>query len=310
MGKLFKRLLTMITSLALVFALCIAPVYGAYAAGDDEGTVLIDVDFSDPAVADEFTRGWTTGWEIIDGKFHTTAKWESACLTRPIHGFGEKDIVVSVDFFIAYADYAEREPAICIGVVNNPACIADDDYGASGATMRFYKNWESLYASFAGFSGWMVDSQWKFIQENPEVHTLQMIFRANKTVTVKVDGNILTHSNGDSMSDVDYTDFVDFDTGYIAVKSTNLGNYVDNIKVVAYEPSSDIPDPTGEPNPSGDITNGPDDNNGNGNGEPNGSNVNVKDKSGCGSAISGTAGFALALAAGVGLVISKKRKNK
>ena len=311
MKKLFKRLLTAITSSALVFALCITPALGAYADGGSDGTVIIDIDFSDPAIAEEFTCGWTTGWEIVEETFRTTAKWESACLTRPINGFGEKDIVLTVDFFIAYSeDYAGNEAVLSIGIVNNPDCIADENYGASGATIRFYKEWESLFASFTSGTAWMVDSQWKFVSPSPVVRTLEMTFKANKTVTVKVDGNILTHSNGQSMLNVDYTDYVDFSTGYFAVKSTNVANYVDNIKVVSYEPTEEILDPTPAPNPAGDITNGTDNNNGNGNGEPNGSNVNVQDKTGCGIAISGTAGFAFALAAGVALRISKKRKNK
>ena len=312
MKKTFKKLLTFIICSALAFALFIAPAFSAYADDAEDGTVLIDVDFSDPAIADEFTKGWTSGWKIIDEKFHTTAKWESACLTRPIRGFGEKDIVVTVDFFIAYSEeYIQHEAVLSIGIVNNPDCIADENYGASGATVRFYKEWESLYASFTSAAARIQDSQWKFISPTPEVHTLEMTFKASKTVTVKVDGNVLSHSDGKMMQDVDYTEFVDFDTGYFAVKSTNSDNYIDNIKVVAYEPSGDVPDPTPKPNPSGDVANEPDNNNGNENDAPNGSNVNVKDKEpGCGSAISGATGFALTGLSGITLIIAKKRKRK
>lgn len=313
MKRLIKKFLTLITCLALLSALCVSPAFGAYADESlDGGTVLIDIDFSDPAVEDEFTHGWTSGWQIIEEKFHTTAKWESACLTRPIDGFGELDIVVSVDFFIAYSEeYAQKEAVLSIGIVNNPDCIADDNYGASGATIRFYKEWESLLASFtSGDSAWLRDSQWKFVSPEPTVHTLEMTFKASKTVTVKVDGNVLSHSDGKMMQDVDYTEHVDFSTGYFAVKSTNTANYIDNIKVVAYEPSGDVPDPTPRPNPAGDIANGPDSNNGNGLGAPNGSNVNVRDQeSGCGSSISGTAGAIFTALTGITLIALKKKRK-
>lgn len=294
-----KKLFAIFTIIALLAVLCVTPVFGAFAEdAEDEGTVIVDIDFSDPEIASEFGVGWAGGWEIKDERFHTTQAWESSYYKQGIDDFGTKKTVVTVDFFIAYGT---DMPAFSFGVVDNPSCIADDYYGTSGVTLRFRNGQEQLYASFTGNGEgeWIQDSQWGFIvEENPVEHTLEMIFDADKTVTVKVDGNVLSHSNGKTMEKIDYASKHDFSTGYLAMKATNVNSYVDNIKVVQYEVS--VGDVSEEPVKA--VVN---------NSEVNGSTVTIKgDGSGCKSAVGGLSGLALAIAAGGALVVVKLQNRK
>ena len=294
-----KKLFAVFISIALLAALCVVPVGGAFAEDEqDEGTVIVDIDFSNPDIASEFGVGWAGGWEIKNERFHTTQAWESSYYKHGIEYFSEKITVVTVDFFIAYGT---DMPAFSFGIVDNPACIADDYYGPSGVTLRFRNGQEQLYASFTGNGEgeWMQDSQWGFIvEENPVEHTLEMTFDADKTVTVKVDGNILSHSNGTLMSKVDYASIHDFSTGYLAMKATNVNSYVDNIKVVQYE--APIKDESEEPI-----------NRFKNNGSVNGSAATIKgDGSGCKSSVGGWMGLVLVAAACVVLVVAKSIYRK
>lgn len=294
-----KKLLVIFTCVVLLIALCVAPIGGVLAdEPEDEGTVVVDIDFSDPEIASEFGVGWAGGWEIRNEQFHTTQAWESSYYKQPIENFGKKKTVVTVDFFIACGT---DMPAFSFGVVDDPSCIADDYYGTSGVTLRFRDGLEQLYASFTGNGEgeWMCDSQGGFVvSENPVAHTLEMTFDADKTVTVKVDGEVLSHSNGKTMSKLDYASKHDFSTGYLAMKATNVDSYVDNIKVVQYDVSA------------GDVSEEPINSFVN-NSEVNGSNATIKgDGSGCNSAIGGAAGVLLVAAAGGALVVAKLKNRK
>ncbi|MBP5467393.1 MAG: hypothetical protein J6Y43_07535, partial [Clostridia bacterium] len=223
----------------------------------------------------------------------------------------------SVDFVIEYTEDPNLMPALSVGIVHDTSLLAGDD--ARGATVRFLTDRESLYSHFSGGSGWIMDSQWKFIQEELVVRNLEMIFDIDKTLTVKVDGEILTHSGGDSMYKINlvekYEGFAEDFIGYFAVKATgNTDTYIDNLKIVAYdtpapEETPDIPGPEQpeNPDPSGDEPSLPENPEQPNNGEPDGNNVN---KGGCGSAVSGFSAVALVLASGTALAVSGKRKNK
>lgn len=295
-----KKLFAILTSIALLAALCVAPVGGAFAEEEqDEGTVIVDIDFSDPDIASEFGVGWAGGWEIKNERFHTTQAWESSYYKHGIDNFGDKITVVTVDFFIAYGT---DMPAFSFGIVDDSSCIANDYYGPSGVTLRFRIGQEQLYASFTGNGEgeWIQDSQWGFIvEENPVEHTLEMTFDADKTVTVKVDGHVLSHSNGKLMSKVDYASTYDFSTGYLAMKATNVDSYVDNIKVVQYDATM------------GDVSEEPIDNLEN-NGSVSGSVATIKGEggSGCKSSVGGWLGIVLVAAASVVLVVTKSIYGK
>lgn len=309
-----KKLFTLFTIAALLAALFIVPTGGVFAEEEqDEGTEIINIDFSDPAIGEEFGVGWAGGWKIVEEKFHTTQAWESSYYKHGIENFGTKRIVITVDFFIAYTT---QMPAFSFGVVDNPACIANDNYGPSGVTVRFFNDKEQLFSSFTGKGNgeWIMDSQWKFVVENPTLHTLEMTFDADKTVTVKVDGNVLSHSNGQRMYKVNYAEKHDFSVGYLAMKATEVETYVDNIRVVEYDtpidPSAPQPPAQSDIDPTGDVSETPTEPSGNnGSGDVGGSTTPVK-TGGCGSSIGAVSAISLVVAASLVLVFTKLRHLK
>lgn len=281
---------------------------------------IINIDFSEASDALRFGNGWAGGWEIKDdGHFHTSQAWESAYLKQPIETFGTRRVVITIEFYIANGNLM---PVFSFGVVDNPSCIADDNYGNSGVTIRVFNGYETLISSFTGEGNRFVDSQWGLVVENPVPHTLEMTFDINKTVTVKVDGNILTHTDGSSMYNIDYAKAYDFTTGYLAMKATSTDSYISSIKVEQYDTPANPETPptpeTPEVDPSGDISQEPD-TNGNGNGTTSGNitvngggtvTVEVEGLSGCNSSISGFSVIALVIAAGLTLLIVKRRHSK
>ena len=311
-----KKLFALITSLIMAVALFALPITASADEPEDTGTVLVDIDFSDDTVMDDFVWQYG-GWKIVDGTLRPEIPWASTGLDQAI-SFEGKRIVLTVDFVIEYTDNPALMPALTIGIVDSVSDLSG--VTARGAVVRFLIDNESLYSYFSGGNGWIVDSQWKFIQEELTVRTLEMTFDIDKTLTVKVDGEVLTHSNGDSMYKIDLTEryegFAEDFVGYFAVKATgSTDTFIDNLKIVAYDtpaPTEEPPTPPGptqpdDPDPSGDEPYEPEDPNPPSGGEPNGNNVN---KGGCGSSLSGFSGAALVIASGIALAVSRKRKNR
>ena len=324
-----KKLFALIISLVMMTALFAVPITAtADEPVEDAGTVLVDIDFSDDTVMDSFSG--TFGAWIIDKNNDTLrpeSPWSNTRLNQAIE-FEGKRIVLTVDFVIEYTTDKSKMPALTIGMAN-----ADE----RGAAIRFLIDNESLYSHvFGNEAGWVMDTQWKFIREELAAHQLEMTFDLDKTLTVKVDGNILTHSNGSSMSKISLVDMYDGFSenfvGYFTVMASGgtevekenpddpvtykTDTYIDNLKIVAYDtpaPSEEPVEPTPtEPAPSGDepsvpeIPTEPDGGESGGN-EPGGNNVK---KGGCGSAISGFSIAALVLASGTALAVARRKRNK
>ena len=143
---------------------------------------------------------------------------------------------------------------------------------------------------------------------------LEMTFDADKTVTVKVDGNVLSHSNGQRMYKVNYAEKHDFSVGYLAMKATEVETYVDNIRVVEYDttidPSAPQPPAQSDIDPTGDVSETPTELSGNnGSGDVGGSTTPVK-TGGCGSSIGAVSAISLVVAASLVLVFTKLRHLK
>ena len=320
-----KKLFALITSIIMAVALFAFPITAsADEPVEDTGTVLVDIDFSDSTVIDNF--GGTYGsWEVDEDNevFRPASPWSNTKLNQAI-AFEGKRIVLTVDFVIEYTQDPAKMPALTIGMANSEG---------RGAAIRFLIDNESLYSHPFGNDGWFMDTQWKFIQEELTVRTLEMTFDIDKTLTVKVDGEVLTHSNGDSMSKVNlvelYEGFAEDFVGYFVVMASGgteveqeegyegpavytTDTYIDNIKIVAYNtpaPEEDPPAPVqpDDPDPSGDEPSQPEEPNTPNSEEPNGNNV---EKGGCGSAISGFSIAALVLASGTTLAVVRKKKEK
>lgn len=335
-----KKLFALITSLVMMMALFVVPITAL--ADDeqaDEGTELVNIDFSDDTVMSDF--GGTWGAWIIDKNNETLrpeSPWSNTRLNQAIN-FEGKRIVLTVDFVIEYTTDESKLPALTIGMANA---------AGRGASIRFLIDNESLYSyMFGNEAGWVMDTQWKFIREELVVHQLEMTFDLDKTLTVKVDGNILTHADGYSMNKISLVDIYegfakDF-VGYFTVMASGgtevAGNpdtyqtdtYIDNLKIVAYDtpaaeedpptpvdptpveptpvepdPSEDepsLPEPPVEPDPGSGEQGGGEQ----GGNEPQGNNV---EKGGCGSAISGFSIAALVLASGTALAVARRKRNK
>lgn len=320
-----KKLFALITSVIMAVALFAFPITAsADEPVEDTGTVLVDIDFSDSTVIDDF--GGTWGAWIIDETnevFRPESPWSNTKLNQAIE-FEGKRIVLTVDFVIEYTEDPNLMPALTIGMTNSEG---------RGAVIRFLIDNESLYSHAFGTSGWFMDSQWKFIQEELTVRTLEMTFDIDKTLTVKVDGEVLTHSNGNSMSKINLVEmfdgFAENFVGYFTVMASGgkkveqeegyegpdvytTDTYIDNLKIVAYDTPASEEDPPApvqpdDPDPSGDEPSQVEPSTPNNNEPLNGNNV---EKGGCGSAISGFSIAALVLASGTTIAVFRKKKEK
>ncbi len=293
---------------------------------------IINIDFSDAADALRFGNGWAGGWEIKeDGHFHTSTAWESAYLKQPIETFGTRRVVITVEFYIAEGNLM---PVFTFGVVDDPSCIANDNFGSSGISVRVFGQYETIYTAYTGSQETRImDTQVGLYSAEPVPHTLEMTFDMDKTVTIKVDGTVMAHSDGTKAQKINYGSLHDFSTGYLAMKATSTDTYISSIIVEQFDtPGEPIQEePTNPEIPEGnDISQEPDPN-GNGN---NGAGTditengagdtitieienNIKDdentkksSGGCGSSISGFSVIAFVIAAGLTLIIVKRRHSK
>ena len=335
-----KKLFALITSLVMMMALFIVPITAL--ADDeqaDEGTELVNIDFSDDTVMSDFSTKYG-GWKIVDGTLRPETPWANAGLEKPI-SFEGKRIVLSVDFLIGYTEDENLMPAFTIGIVNDTSLLAGND--ARGAVLRVLLSNALLYSYFSGNNGYITETLTEYIKNPPVAHNLEMTFDIDKTLTVKIDGNALPHpNNGSSMSKISLADmydgFAQDFVGYFAVKATSTDTYIDNIKITTYDTPAPIEEPVEptpvdptpveptpveptpvEPDPSGDEPSlpeppvEPDPGSGEpgsgeqGGNEPNGNNV---EKGGCGSAISGFSIAALVLASGTALAVARRKRNK
>lgn len=287
---------------------------------------VFNVDFSQPEDALRFGEGWM-GWEVDGGKLYPATEWASAYLKQPFSAFGSKRVVITVEFLVKNST---NVPIFSIGVVDDIDAVTKDGHGPSGITLRFNElGYETLYTAFTGApdANRIMDSQAGIVvSSNPVPHTLEMTFDLDKTVTVKIDGNVLSHTNGERMYKVNYAALHDFSTGYIALKATNTGTYISNIKVEQYDTAAEPETPPETPptpespeiDPSEDVSQEPD-TNGNGNGTNTGTitaggsgtvTIEVDGLSGCNSSISGLSALALVIATGITLIVIKIKHCK
>ena len=214
-----------IASLALAFCLLLALCYpmlvkAADAAGTGEA-VNVDLDFSEAADADAFTVGWS-GWKVENGRFVPNEAWASSYLTAPM-SFAEKDISISFDAYFT--------TGLNIGITEdvNEALLSTSD--GEGVTVRLAAASVGLYTAFDSNMGqWINEADGTF---GGAEHHVEIIYKTDKTITVKVDGNELKHSNGTlaPLTNVPFAEKYDFTSGNLMIKSTDADAYIDNLKV-------------------------------------------------------------------------------
>ena len=189
----------------------------------------VSIDFESSTVDSLFMAGWM-GWSIQNGKLMPVTGWASAYLNTPI-SFGVVDVTVSLDF---YFEESENYPELSIGLVDDATKVPTESTG-DGVTLRLSKTGEGLFTAFSGNYGqWLTETDEGFAGAK---HTVQMVFTADKKVTVTVDGNALSHSAaGLTMTNIGYAAKYDFDSAFLSFKSVGTNNYVDNISITYARP--------------------------------------------------------------------------
>ena len=248
MSKVLGRK-TAILLFAFVFLFCMVGLALSAAranaeTGETTENVLVDLDFEEDTDGNGFMTIWS-GWEISEGIFKPVEGWASTYLMQKF-SFADNELKISMDFYY--------ESAFNVGLTTDPTVATSDASTGDGIGVRFGTQDVSVKTSIGGSADtWLSAADVTF--NDSKTHTLEIAFKPDKTVTVKVDGNELTHSQNMSLSltNVAFGEAYDFTEGQLVFKTSDPNAYIDNLKISQIVPAG-TEEPTPEPVPDADYS--------------------------------------------------------
>lgn len=248
MSKVLRRK-TAILLFAFVFLFCMVGLALSAAranaeTGETTENVLVDLDFEEDTDGNGFMTIWS-GWEISEGIFKPVEGWASTYLMQKF-SFADNELKISMDFYY--------ESAFNVGLTTDPTVATSDASTGDGIGVRFGTQDVSVKTSIGGSADtWLSAADVTF--NDSKTHTLEIAFKPDKTVTVKVDGNELTHSQNMSLSltNVAFGEAYDFTEGQLVFKTSDPNAYIDNLKISQIVPAG-TEEPTPEPVPDADYS--------------------------------------------------------
>lgn len=203
-------------------------------------------DFEEDADGNSFLGAYYSGWQVKDGHFSPAAGGASTYLAQKL-SFAESDLKITLDFNYVTGFY--------IGLSEEPSQFASDatdkNEAVDGIAVQFGNGSIGLSGSLER-GKWLNGSDEKL--NDGETHQLEILFKTNQTITVKVDGEELCHSAGSLPSFTDFSfasEFQEgFTQGYLVMKGYETETYIDNLKIENVEESTE---PAPDPGLTGDI---------------------------------------------------------
>ena len=186
--------------------------------------VAIDLEFSKAADEEQFEEIYR-GWKVSDGKFMPSEAWASTNLSVPI-SFKNEAVKISFDYSFT--------TNLVVGLAKDATESVSSTTTGIGAFARMEAGRIALHTSVEStHDQWLNEADGAFNGQ----HKVELVYKPEKTLTVKIDGNELKHSNGAlaPLTDVEFGSKYDFDEGWLVLKSQDADTYIDNLKITGGE---------------------------------------------------------------------------
>ena len=218
-----RKVVKAVTAIAMIA--CMAASFAPFAAfkGSQHHAfaaqeIAIDYDFSDSSADAHFTGAYL-GWRVSEGKLIPNGGWASAYMNEPM-SFKNTAITVRFDCRVS--------GMLTVGLTSDSSKAVSTE--TNGAFARIGETAVGLYTTTEEGSGdWLNEADGSFGGER----RVELTFKPDKTISVKIDGESPVHSNGalQPLTDVSFGEKMNFDTGYLVIKSNGEDAYIDNLNI-------------------------------------------------------------------------------